>query len=157
MLDGGRAVLGVARLVLALQQEANDLGEEEAQREADHDTSKTLVVPSGVFPKPRGEDVSRTVGGTTIPLPIADSGSRRRAGKLRRGNLRIEEQRAGDVAQRVSNESTGSIDRLLGIAGSVGSSQANALDPSGGEEVDQVETKDSAASLFQLPATKKKS
>lgn len=60
-------------------------------------------------------------------------------------HLRIKHERPNDVADRVRDKGGGRVDGLLGVPGHVGRAEADALHPTGREEVDQV-VPDNAAS-----------
>lgn len=121
------AVLRVPLLVLARQEEADDLGREEADDEADHDACETAVVPRSV--------------GAVVSQGLADCSLRFvQAG----GHLRIKHERANDVTDRVGDKGGGRVDGLLGVAGDVRRAEADALHPTGREEVDQVVPHDAA-------------
>lgn len=70
------------------------------------------------------------------------------------GYLRIKHQRAHNVSERVSDECTRGVDGLFGVTGDVGCTQANALDPSGREEADKVESHNSPGEcgIRELPS-----
>ncbi len=133
----------VTRTILALEQEADRLGEEEAQGKADHDTGEALVVSRRVSPVSRVRIMNALSFRSTTTPDYAGV------------YLRIEQKSAGDIAQGIPDKGPRRVHGLLGVAGCVGRSQANALDPSRREEVDQVEAKDSTANLLasQLPAS----
>ncbi len=144
VFDGGSTILLVPRPVLAIQEEAHNLRDEEAEREADHDTGETLVVPGSEFAV--SWDSMSVKSGPLFRFRCADRYDARRTGpgSAEERDLRIKEQGTRDVAQRISDESSRGIDGLLGVASGVGRSQANALNPGRREEVDEVEAEDLA-------------
>jgi hypothetical protein len=73
---------------------------------------------------------------------------------LSSGDVRVKHQRPDDVTDRVGDEREGSVDGLLGVAGNVGGAEADALDPTRGEEVDEVVARDAAGVVGrgELPA-----
>ncbi len=81
MLSGRQAVAFVTRPILALKQEADRLGEKEAQGKADHDPSEALVVSGRVSPvgRVRTMNAHSTGWAITPEMQVCTYASNRRA------------------------------------------------------------------------------
>lgn len=121
-----RSILLVTLRVLPDQKEPKALCAYEADNKTNQNTSKAGIVTRSV--RAINMFISK-------PLKVAPG-----------TNLRIKHQWTNNVSKRVSNERNSRINCLFRMTCDVGSSETNALCPSRGEEVDQVEADDSTGS-----------